>query len=53
MKKRAVHLELDAEMTRCGELVERLETSVSNGTREFVLEMTVTPSEVTCKRCYP
>lgn len=51
VKPRVMHLELDREMTRCGQLVEGLETSVSSGTRDVYLETTQDRAAVTCKRC--
>lgn len=51
MKPRAVHRKIDDVMTRCGQLIEGLETSVSSGTREYVLQVAESPEEVTCKRC--
>lgn len=49
--KRVMHWELDAEMTRCGLAIEALETRVTSGSREWVLQTTRDPALVTCKRC--
>lgn len=53
MRALLTHLQLDAEMTRCGQFIKSIEFGKNAGARneDRILKVTNLKEEVTCKRC--